>query len=96
MNIIYKYRFLLLLLQLLSVQLVAQTTAIPENNFRNNIIKINIIPIAEAISGHNQKWTGIEYERFINPGLSIGAIVNFGLFEDYSFTKYHDYFDEHA
>jgi hypothetical protein len=90
-----KYGSLLLLLQLLSVQLVAQTTVIPKNSFRNNIIKINIIPIAESISGHNQKWLGIEYERFIKPGLSIGAIVNFGLFEDYSFTKYHDYFDEH-
>ena len=91
----YKYGFLFLLLQLLSVQLVAQNTAIPEKNFRNNIIKINIIPIAEAIGGHNQKWVGIEYERFIKPALSVGAIVNSGLFEDYTFIKYHDYFDEH-
>jgi hypothetical protein len=95
MNTFCKYRFLLLLLQVLTVQLIAQNTAIPENSFRNNIIKINIIPIAESISGDNQKWMGIEYERFIKPGLSVSVLVNFGLFEDYTFTKYYDYFDEH-
>lgn len=86
----------MLLLQLFFVQLAAQNTSIPKNNFRNNIIKINVIPIAGSMSGHNQKWMGVEYERFLNPVLSLNALVNFGLFEDYIFTKYHDYFDENG
>ena len=88
------YSLIVLILQLTVTSIKAQDTSNRQSNFRNNIIKINVIPIAESINGHNQKRISIEYERFLKHNLSVGAVVNFGLFEDYTFIKYHDYFDE--
>jgi len=90
----FKYIILILFFQFCVAMITAQDTGEQQSNFRNNIIKLNAIPIAQAINGHNQKWLGVEYERFIKHNLSVGALVDFGLFEDYTFIKYHDYFDE--
>ena len=66
---------------------------VPES-FRNNILKINVLPVAPLINGHNQKWIGLEYERFLQQKLSLSATLNVGLFEDYTYKKYHDFFEE--
>lgn len=63
--------------------------------FRNNAIKVNLLPIGPLIAGNNEKWLGFEYERFIRERVSLTAMVDFGLFEDYTFIKYHDYFDDY-
>ena len=89
-----RYYFLILCLLAVSFPTLAQRNDSTAPVIRNNIIKINLIPVTQSFSGHNQLWTGIEYERFLQARLSIGALVNFGLFENYSFTKYHDFFDE--
>ena len=91
---LYKYYILLLFFQLTLATATSQETSKLQSSFRSNIIKLNVIPIVQAINGHNQKWIGIEYERFLSHKLSVGVLVNFGLFEDYTFIKYHNYFDE--
>lgn len=78
-----------------SVVLCQEKINVP-SDFRNNIIKINLLPIPSLINGNNQKWFGMEYERFLNKKISLGAMANFGLFEDYSFIQYNDYFDEYS
>ena len=90
----YNYLFIILLLSCLLAE--AQNAGSPESNFRNNIIKLNLLPIIPAINGNNQKWIGIEYERFLNQRMSVSAMVDVGLFEDYTFIKYHDFFDENG
>jgi len=61
---------------------------------RNNFLKINLISLPPLFNNLNQKWIGIEYQRLINEKVSISIITDFGIFEDYTYTKYHDYFDE--
>lgn len=72
----------------------AQTDAIPKPDFRNNFVKLSLLPISQSINGHNQKWFGIEYERFLKQKISISITVDAGLFEDYTFIKYYDFFEE--
>jgi len=62
---------------------------------RKNIIKINFVPVIPAISGQSQQWIGIEYEWIKNSKLSFAFLSNIGLFEDYSYKKYYDYFNQH-
>lgn len=64
-------------------------------DFRNNIIKINLLPIPSFANGNNQKWFGVEYERFLRKKISLGTMANAGLFEDYSYIHYNDFFDEY-
>ncbi len=89
-----KYCFFILSFQLTAFPVIAQNNDSSDFIIRNNIIKIDLIPVTQAISGHNQIWTGIEYERYLKVKLSVSVLVNFGLFENYTFTKYHDFFDE--
>lgn len=84
----------LLLTQLVSIQLIAQEKPNNDSAFHKNMIKINLIPIASSINGHNQKRIGIEYERFLNQKLSLYCPLDFGLYNDYTFIKYYDFFDE--
>ncbi len=88
-----KYKLFILLISNCFLS-IAQTVDLPPSDFRNNIIKLNVLPIAPLINGHNQKWIGLEYERFLHQNLTISLMVDAGLFEDYTFIKYHDYFDE--
>jgi hypothetical protein len=37
----------------------------------------------------------MEYERFLNKNISLGTTVNLGLFEDYTFIQYNDFFNEY-
>jgi hypothetical protein len=81
--------------------LLSAVTAIPQSadstkSFRNNMVKLNLIAVSPLLSGHNEKWIGIEYERFINQKMSFTLTSDVGLFEDYTFTKYHDFFDEYG
>lgn len=62
---------------------------------RPNILKINLVPLPPLINNLNQKWIGIEYQRISNQKISFSALLDVGRFQDYSFTKYYDYFDEH-
>jgi len=90
------FRYLIIVLLLIITHLAnAQRIIPPGENFRNNIVKINILPLGPMINGNNQKWLGLEYERFIDQQLSLSIVADAGLFEDYTYIKYHDYFDEH-
>jgi hypothetical protein len=62
----------------------------------NNILKINLLPIFPAINGHNQKWIGLEYDYLISNKLSFSMMADVGLFEDYTFIKYHNFFEENG
>ena len=64
------------------------------NSFKKNIIQINLVSLPPLFTNLNQKWIGIEYQRSINRNFSITLMTDLGKFQDYSFTKYHDYFDE--
>jgi len=68
--------------------------SIPDN-FRRNILKINVVPVIPALSGQSQQWFGLEYQRFHNKRISFSLILNLGIFEDYTFRKYNDYFNQH-
>lgn len=94
-KLIYRKAFLLILILLTSfLSSIGQTdTTI---SLRNNIIKINLISLPPLFNNLNQKWIGLEYQRILNPKLSVSVLTDFGIFEDYSFTKYHDYFDENG
>lgn len=61
---------------------------------RKNIISINLISLPPLFNNLNQKWVGLEYQRIINNKLSLSIATYIGIFEDYTFTKYHDFFDE--
>lgn len=61
---------------------------------RNNFIKINLISLPPLINNLNQKWIGLEYQRIINEKVSFSVTTDFGIFEDYTYIKYHDFFDE--
>lgn len=63
--------------------------------FRKNIIKINFIPVIPALSGQSQQWVGIEYQRYINTRISVSLLINTGIFEDYNYKKYYDFFNQH-
>jgi len=64
------------------------------NSFKKNIIQINLVSLPPLFNNLNQKWIGIEYQRRITRNFSITLMTDFGNFQDYSYTKYHDYFDE--
>jgi hypothetical protein len=91
-----QHRFILFGLFFIAIHLITcgQQENLPPKNFRNNLIKINLLTIAPLINGNNQKWLGFEYERFLKPNMSITGMADFGLFEDYTFTKYYDFFGE--
>jgi hypothetical protein len=66
------------------------------SKFRKNLIKLNLLAAGQFSNGHNEKWVGVEYERFINQKMSVALMSDVGLFEDYIFIKYYDFFDEHG
>lgn len=84
----------LICLLLVSSQLEAQEKYKDDSVLYKNLIKINLIPFTNSISGHNQKRIGIEYEHLLNPNLSLYCPLDFGLYADYTFIKYADFFDE--
>lgn len=85
----------IILFSLFSIFLLSsQIVKSQEKIFRKNTVKLNLLPVTGLFNGHNQKWVGIEYERFISKRISFAVLLNAGLFEDYTFIKYHDYFDE--
>lgn len=92
----YKYNFILVFLLLFCSLAEAQTTSKPDSPVRNNLVKLNLLPLFPAFNGHNRKWVGVEYERFLNQKMSISIMADVGLFEDYTFIKYHDFFDENG
>jgi hypothetical protein len=92
---LHKYIYLTLFV-LLSTFTAKPQSAYSTKNFRNNLLKLNLVAVAPLFSGHNEKWIGIEYERFINQKMSFALMSDVGLFEDYTFTKYHDFFDEYG
>jgi len=61
---------------------------------RKNFIKINLISLPPLINNLNQKWIGLEYQRIIDERLSFAVTADFGIFQDYTYIKYHDFFDE--
>lgn len=63
---------------------------------RKNIIKINLISLPPLFNNLNQKWIGLEYQRLLSKKLSFSVLIDFGIFQDYTFTKYHDFFDENG
>jgi len=60
----------------------------------SNIIKINLISLPPLFNKLNQKWLGLEYQRLLNKKLSLALSSDFGVFEDYTYIKYYDFFDE--
>ena len=89
-----KYHFFLVVFFLISFFAKAQTSDLPKPGFRNNLIKLSLMPALQSINGNNQKWIGIDYERLLNNKMSVTALLDVGLFEDYTYTKYYDFFDE--
>lgn len=86
---------LLLCFTMLILNSGAQSQETVQNVFRPNILKINLVPLPPLINNLNQKWIGIEYQRISNQKISYSALLDVGRFQDYNFTKYYDYFDEH-
>jgi len=76
-----------------SICTVKAQDSIPEV-FRKNIVKINFIPIIPALSGQSQQWVGLEYQNYINSKFSVSLLLNTGIFEDYSYIKYYDFFNQ--
>lgn len=91
----HKFSYFLVAFLLISAFANAQITE-SISGFRNNLVKLNLLAVTPLFSGHNEKWIGIEYERFINQKMSFTLMSDVGLFEDYTFTKYHDFFDEYG
>lgn len=74
------------------IQLSAQTDSI--SNLRKNAVKVNLISLPPLLNNLNQKWIGLEYQRVLNAKVSLSMIFDVGVFEDYTYTKYYDFFDE--
>ena len=93
----HPYKFSYILLSFLLIGSVASAQTFDSvNTCRKNLIKLNLLAAGQFSNGHNEKWVGIEYERFINQKMSVALMSDVGLFEDYTFIKYHDFFDEHG
>ncbi len=96
MTIQTTFRSYILLTAILSASyfnLFGQSDSI--NTLRNNVIKINLISLPPLVNDLNQKWIGIEYQRILSEKVSFSITTDFGVFEDYTYTKYHDFFDEY-
>lgn len=87
---------LLLTIILLLPFLTSRAQSDPGKLIRKNLIKINLISLPPLFNNLNQKWIGLEYQRLISEKTSLSLTFDVGRFEDYTFTKYHDYFDEHG
>lgn len=87
-------KYVLLILTFTIVVANAQESKQSEVVSHDHLIKLNLLPIFPAINGHNQKWAGLEYNWLHSKTLSLDIMLNAGLFEDYTFIKYHNYFEE--
>jgi hypothetical protein len=65
-----------------------------KQNVRNNMVKVDLVPVIPLINGHNQKWVGLEYERLFHKKFSFDVSLDGGLFKDYTFIKYYNFFNE--
>lgn len=59
-----------------------------------NFIKIDLAPIIYDISYYRQLRMGLEYERTINNKLFVATNLDWGIYDEYSFTKYYDFFNQ--
>jgi len=87
---------LLLTIILLLPFLTSRAQSDPGKLIRKNLIKINLISLPPLFNNLNQKWIGLEYQRLVSEKTSLSLTFDVGRFEDYTFIKYHDYFDEHG
>lgn len=93
----HRFKFSYVLVSFLLITNIACTQTFDSTTlFRKNLIKLNLLAAGQFLNGHNEKWIGIEYERFIHRKMSVALMSDVGLFEDYTFIKYHDFFDEHG
>lgn len=84
--------FLIISLIATSTSLYGQDSIPPV--FRKNIIKINFIPLIPLIGGQSQQWVGVEYQRYINNKISVSLLTDVGVFEEYTYKKYYDFFNQ--
>jgi len=94
LGLVRKITLLTVILIIPFFNLIGQTDTIKIS--RKNIIKINLISLPPLFNNLSQKWIGLEYQRIINEKLSLSLLTDFGIFQDYRFTKYHDFFDENG
>jgi hypothetical protein len=62
-----------------------------------NAIKIDIFPMYyDFFDYRKQLRMGTEYERILNDRYSLSCDLDFGLFDDYKFVKYYDFFGQNG
>jgi hypothetical protein len=59
-----------------------------------NAIKFDFVPVLYDVAYYHQLRVGLEYERNINPNTFVSCNVDAGIYNEYSFTKYYDFFNQ--
>lgn len=88
---VLQIQLILLLFEI--VPLISAAQDAPE--IKKNVVKLDIIPLYYNFFDYRkQRRVGIEYEREIKRASFLGCYLDLGLYDDYSYTKYYDFFNQ--
>lgn len=59
-----------------------------------NVFKLDFIPVTYDVAYYHQLRIGIEYERYINNKSFAACNLDLGIYDEYTFTKYYDFFNQ--
>jgi hypothetical protein len=90
---ILKFIMVLLLLLSFSCSLFAQKKQ--DSTFCKNDLKLDLVPFYfDFFDAREQIRIGFEYERMINRNFSVSCYIDAGLYDNYTFIKYYDFFNQ--
>ncbi len=83
----------LILILLLSTNINLHSKGIQTDSIKKNAIKIDLQSLYYTVfDAREQIRLGIEYERVFKPKFSHYTHLDFGMYDNYQFTKVHDFF----
>jgi len=81
------------LLSFIYLGVKAQNTSDSVEN--KSIVKLDLVPFYnDLFDSRVQARVGLEYERLLSPDLSVSGYLDIGLYDQYTFTKYYNFFNE--
>ncbi|NTW33188.1 MAG: hypothetical protein HGB12_11285, partial [Bacteroidetes bacterium] len=90
---IFKLKLVLILFICTFIQIDVNAQKNKDSTSYKNSIKIDLLPLYyDFFDTRMQIRTGIEYERNIKPDFFAACFLDIGLFDNYVFKKYYDFF----
>lgn len=97
MKIIQKY-FLTLIVFILTLS-CEMTSQAQENQPKSNknAFALDVVPIGYDIFGYEKQLrVGVDYSRQFNPHWFVSGAIDMGLYNEYAYKKYFDFFNEYS